>query len=83
MPVKKAKRDIEKTYTTQQMVAKLRRLAGCLEQGKRFLAVLGERYLVPFFGKDRGKQFARAFFVVDNQNFHEISQKKVIEKNLS
>ena len=34
MPKKKAKRDIEKTYTTKQMVAKLRRLADCLEQAK-------------------------------------------------
>ena len=45
---KKAKRDIEKTYTTKQMVAKLRRLADCLEQGKRFqIQIAGERILVP------------------------------------
>ena len=45
---KKAKRDIEKTYTTKQMVAKLRRLAECLEQGKRFrIQIAGERVLVP------------------------------------
>jgi hypothetical protein len=31
---KKAKRDIEKGYTTKQMVAKLRRLADCLERVK-------------------------------------------------
>jgi len=45
---KKAKRDIEKTYTTKQMVAKLRRLADCLERGKRFqIQVAGEKILVP------------------------------------
>jgi len=45
---KKAKRDIEKSYTTQQMVAKLRRLADCLEQGKRFqIQIAGERIRVP------------------------------------
>ena len=48
MPRKKAKRDIEKTYTTKQTVAKLRRLADCLEQGKRFqIQIQGERILVP------------------------------------
>jgi hypothetical protein len=45
---KKAKRDIEKGYTTKQMVAKLRRLADCLERGKRFqIQIAGERILVP------------------------------------
>lgn len=45
---KKAKRDIEKSYTTKQMVAKLRRLADCLEQGKRFqIQIAGERIHVP------------------------------------
>lgn len=45
---KKARRDIEKTYTTKQMVAKLRKLADCLEQGKRFqIQIAGERILVP------------------------------------
>jgi len=48
MPKKKAKRDIEKGYSTIQMVAKLRRLADCLEQGKRFqIQIAGERILVP------------------------------------
>ena len=32
----KKNRDIEKRYTTGQMVAKLRRLADCLETGKQF-----------------------------------------------
>jgi amphi-Trp domain-containing protein len=45
---KKAKRDIEKGYTTRQMVAKLRRLADCLEQSKRFqIQIAGERILIP------------------------------------
>jgi amphi-Trp domain-containing protein len=45
---KKAKRDIEKRYTVKQTVAKLRRLADCLEQGKRFqIQIAGERILVP------------------------------------
>lgn len=48
MPGKKAKRDIEKTYTTKQTVAKLRRLADCLEKGRRFqIQIQGERILVP------------------------------------
>jgi hypothetical protein len=34
--MKKADRGIEKGYSVKQMVAKLRRLADCLEQGKRF-----------------------------------------------
>jgi amphi-Trp domain-containing protein len=45
---KKKKRDIEKGYTTKQMVAKLRRLAACLEQGKPFrIQIAGERIHVP------------------------------------
>ena len=62
MPKQKAKRDIEKTYTTRQMIAKLRRLADCLEQGKRFrIQIQGERILVPAdavfnIEHERGKQ---------------------------
>ena len=62
MPRKKARRDIEKSYTTQQMVAKLRRLADCLEQGRRFrIQIQGERILVPAdavfnIEHERGKQ---------------------------
>jgi len=33
---KKKDRDIEKGYSVKQMVAKLRRLADCLENGKQF-----------------------------------------------
>ncbi len=42
------KRDIEKGYPARQFVAKLRRLADCIEQGKRFqIQVAGERISVP------------------------------------
>lgn len=45
---KKAKRDIEKDYPAKQFVAKLRRLADCIEQGKPFrIQVAGERVAVP------------------------------------
>jgi amphi-Trp domain-containing protein len=45
---KRAKRDVEKDYPAKQLVAKLRRLADCIEQGKRFrIQVAGERVLVP------------------------------------
>ena len=45
---KKADRDIEKGNPARQFVAKLRRLADCIEQGQRFrLQVAGERISVP------------------------------------
>ena len=45
---KKAKRDIEKDYPKRQFIAKLRRLADCLEENKRFrIQVAGERVSVP------------------------------------
>ena len=45
---KKSERDVEKTYPAQQFVAKLRRLADCIEQEKRFrIQVSGERVSVP------------------------------------
>lgn len=41
-------RDIEKVYTTEQFVEKLRRLADCLEQGKQFdIQIAGQRIYVP------------------------------------
>ena len=41
---RKAKRDIEKDYPAKQFVAKLRRLADCIEHGERFrIQVAGER----------------------------------------
>ncbi len=44
----RAKRDIEKDYPAKQFVTKLRRLADCIEQGKRFrIQVAGERISVP------------------------------------
>ena len=44
----RGKRDIEKNYPRRQFVAKLRRLADCLEEGKRFrIQVAGERVSVP------------------------------------
>ncbi len=47
-PAKKAGRDIEKGYPLNQFIEKLRRLADCLEHGKRFrIQVDGERVTVP------------------------------------
>ena len=44
----KPDRDIEKTYTTSEFVAKLRRLADDLEAGENFeIQVAGERIYVP------------------------------------
>ena len=45
---KKKDRDIEKGYSAKQMVAKLRRLADCLEKGKQFqIQIAGERIQIP------------------------------------
>jgi amphi-Trp domain-containing protein len=45
---KKTNRDVEKGYSVKQTVAKLRRLADCLESGKPFtIQVAGERIRVP------------------------------------
>jgi len=45
---KKKDRDIEKGYTNKQMVAKLRRLADCLEKDKPFrIQISGERLNIP------------------------------------
>jgi amphi-Trp domain-containing protein len=45
---KKRKRDVEKNYSVKEMIKKLRRLADCLEQGKRFqMQVAGERISIP------------------------------------
>lgn len=55
---RKANRDIEKGYSVQQTVAKLRRLADCLEQGKPFrIQIAGERVNVP----------ARAQFTIEHE----------------
>lgn len=48
MATKKRARDIEKSYTTRQLVAKLRRLADALEKGQRFsIQIAGERVYIP------------------------------------
>ena len=45
---RKPERDIEKAYSTQAFVSKLRRLADALESGRRFrIQVAGERISVP------------------------------------
>ena len=44
----KSERDIEKVYSIEEFVAKLRRLADALETGKAFeIQVAGERIYVP------------------------------------
>ncbi len=44
----KPERDIEKDYSEKQMVAKIRRLADCIEQGIRFrIQIAGEPITVP------------------------------------
>ncbi|NRB62142.1 MAG: amphi-Trp domain-containing protein [Saprospiraceae bacterium] len=44
----KEDRDIEKAYPTDQFIAKLRRLADALEEGKAFeIQIAGERIYVP------------------------------------
>lgn len=44
----KSKRDIEKEYSKNEMIKKLRRLADCLEKDKRFsIQIAGERISVP------------------------------------
>ncbi|UCC73818.1 MAG: amphi-Trp domain-containing protein [Gemmatimonadota bacterium] len=45
---RRRKRDIEKDYPRRQFIAKLRRLADCLEQEERFrIQVAGERISIP------------------------------------
>ncbi len=44
----KPERDIEKDYSAKQMVAKIRRMADCIEQGRRFrIQIAGEAINVP------------------------------------
>lgn len=41
-------KDAEKTYSTKEVVAKLRRLADALEEGKTFeIQIAGERIYIP------------------------------------
>ena len=45
---KKRNRDIEKNYPVNQFVKKLRRLADCIEQGRKFqIQVVGEGFSIP------------------------------------
>ena len=54
----KKDRDVEKGYTNEQIVEKLRRLADCIESGKNFeISVAGERIYVP----------ARAVFTIEHE----------------
>ena len=44
----KKTRDVQRDYPSTQFVAKLRRLADCIEQGKRFrIQIAGERISIP------------------------------------
>jgi len=55
---RKPQRDVEKTYTRAQFVAKLRRFADAVEQGEAFvIQIAGERVLVP----------ARAVFNIEHE----------------
>ena len=54
----KPERDVERIYSTEEVVAKLRRLADALETGSSFrIQVAGERFRVP----------ARAQFSVEHE----------------
>lgn len=51
-------RDLEKGYTNEEFVSKLRRLADSIEQGNRFeIQIAGERVYVP----------ARAQFTIEHE----------------
>ncbi len=55
---RKAERDVEKSYTRAQFVAKLRRFADSVEQGEAFvIQIAGERIHVP----------ARAVFNIEHE----------------
>lgn len=54
----KPERDVEQIYSTEEVVAKLRRLADALETGSSFrIQIAGERFRVP----------ARAVFSVEHE----------------
>lgn len=60
-----ADRDVEKTYSTPEIVDKLRRLADSLESGERFeIQVAGERIYVP----------ARAEFSIEHERDSETEE---------
>ena len=55
---KRKERDIEKKYSLKETVAKLRRLADCLETGKHFrIQIANERVYIP----------ARAIFNIEHE----------------
>jgi amphi-Trp domain-containing protein len=59
---KRSDRDLEKTYSRTQFVAKLRRLADAIETGKPFtIQVAGERLRIP----------ARAEFNIEHERFED------------
>lgn len=46
--MEKKERDIEKTYSTSEFIAKLRRLADALEKGEKLdIQIAGERIYIP------------------------------------
>jgi len=58
-------RDVEKSYSTPEIVDKLRRLADSLESGERFeIQVAGERIYVP----------ARAEFSIEHERDDEMEE---------
>ncbi len=60
-----ADRDVEKSYSTPEIVDKLRRLADSLESGERFeIQVAGERIYVP----------ARAEFSIEHERDDEMEE---------
>ena len=62
MPAKKSSRDLEKTYSRAEFVAKLRRLADAVEKDARFtIQIAGERIHVP----------ARATFNIEHERSRE------------
>jgi amphi-Trp domain-containing protein len=64
----KGRRDIERIYSTHELVAKLRRLADALEQDKPFrIQIAGERFQVPVRAEfsvehERGEQHEEVEF---------------------
>ena len=70
MASRKAGRDIEKSYTRGQFVAKLRRFADSVEQGEAFvIQIAGERIHVP----------ARAVFNIEHER--EVAIFDILESN--
>ena len=48
LDIMKPERDIEKAYPKEEFVAKLRRLADCIESGEQFeIQIAGERIYTP------------------------------------